>query len=93
MTELLVKPYRDGNDSLVDTYFGLLPSFPNLEWIAPDLGIAGTAAQMRVRHRRRTPDALQVATAVCFGATGILTNDAEIARISRIEAGVLAALR
>lgn len=93
MTELLVQPYRAGNEPLVNQYFGLLSSFPNLEWVAPDLAIADAAAQIRARCRLRTPDALQAATAVCRGATAILTNDADLGRVPQIEAGILDRLR
>ena len=93
MTELLVQPYRASNERLVNQYFGLLSLFPNLEWIAPDLAIADTAARIRARHRLRTPDALQVATAIRGGATALLTNDAEITRVSEVAVEVLDRLR
>jgi predicted nucleic acid-binding protein len=67
MTEVLVQPYRDANETLVNQYYGLLSLFPNLDWVAPDLAIADSAAQIRARYRLRTPDALQAATAVCRG--------------------------
>ena len=89
MTELLVRPYREANEPLVNHYYGLLSSFPNLEWVAPDLALADTAARIRAQHRVRTPDALQVATAINGGATAILTNDSDIARVREIEVGVL----
>lgn len=89
MTELLVQPYRAENEPLVNQYFGLLSLFPNLEWVAPDLAIADTAARLRARHRLRTPDALQAATAISRGATALLTNDTDLARVSDIEVVVL----
>jgi len=93
MTELLVQPYRDGSEELVDRYFGLLSTFPHLDWVAPDLDIADAAAQIRAEHRLRTPDALQAATGIRRGATALLTNDAEIARVTQIEVGLLDQLR
>jgi predicted nucleic acid-binding protein len=93
MAELLVQPYRAGNEPLVNKYFGLLSLFPHLEWVAPDLTIADAAAQIRAHRRLRTPDALQAATAICRGATAILTNHAEFARVPQIEVGVLDQLR
>jgi predicted nucleic acid-binding protein len=85
MTELLVHPYRLGNEPLVNQYFSLLSLFPNLEWVPPDLAIADTAAQLRAQHRLRTPDALQLATAVRRRATGFLTNDGELTRVTAVE--------
>jgi predicted nucleic acid-binding protein len=93
MTELLVQPYRAGNELLVNRYYGLLSTFPNLEWVAPDLVIADAAARIRANHRLRTPDALQAATGVCSSATALLTNDPDLARVDQIEVGVLDHMR
>jgi predicted nucleic acid-binding protein len=93
MTELLVHPYRDGNELRVNQYYGLLSSFPNLEWVPPDLALAGAAARIRAQYRLRTPDALQIATALRAGAAAMLTNDPAFARVREIEIGVLDQLR
>lgn len=63
MTELLVQPYRDSDEQRVDEFYALLSTYPNLDWIAPNLEIADVAARIRAVHRLRTPDALQAATA------------------------------
>jgi predicted nucleic acid-binding protein len=89
LTESLVRPYREENDSLVEQYFGLLSTFPNLEWVAPEIAIADTAARIRARHRLRTPDALQAATAVHCGATAFITNDPAFKRVTELSVGVL----
>jgi len=93
MTELLVQPYRDANEPLVNQYYALFSLFPNLEWVAPDLAIADTAARIRAHHRLRTPDALQAATAICRGATAMLTNDPDLASVPEVEVGILDKLR
>jgi predicted nucleic acid-binding protein len=89
MTELLVQPYRAANEDLVNHYYGLLSTFPNLEWVAPDLAIADTAARIRAEYRLRTPDALQLATAIRGGAGALLTNDTGLARVAGIQVCVL----
>lgn len=93
MTELLVHPYRLADEQMVNQYFGLLSVFPNLDWIAPDLQIADVAARLRAHHRLRTPDALQIATAIRSGASAFLTNDAGLARVAEVEIGILDGLR
>jgi len=93
MTELLVHPYRAGNEALVNEYYGLLSLFPNLEWVPVDLTVADAAARIRARHRLRAPDALQAATGICHGATALLTNDGDLARVTGIEVGVFDELR
>lgn len=89
MTELLVHPYRDSDDERVDEFYGLLSTYPNLEWIAPNLEIADMAARLRAMHGFRTPDALQAATAAHSGATGLITNDAVFERVDAFETLVL----
>lgn len=85
MTELLVQPYRDFDEQRVDEFYGLLSTYPNLDWIAPSLDIADLAAQIRVLHRLRTPDALQAATAAHVQATGLVTNDPVFERVESFE--------
>ena len=89
MTEVLVQPYRAMDEQRVDEFFGLLSTYPNLDWIAPDLQIADRAAQIRARHRLRTPDALQAATAVHAGASGLITNDPVFERVDEFDTLVL----
>jgi len=89
MTELLVLPYREGDEQRASEFYALLSTYPNLEWIPPNLEIADLAARMRGVHRLRTPDALQAATAVYTQATGLLTNDPAFARVAGLETLVL----
>jgi uncharacterized protein len=89
MTELLVQPYRDSDEQRVDEFYGLLSTYPNLNWIAPTLGIADTAARLRASHGLRTPDALQAATAAHAHMTGFVTNDAVFERVQHFETLVL----
>jgi predicted nucleic acid-binding protein len=89
MTELLVQPYREGDEQRADDFYGLLSTYPNLEWIAPNLEIADLAAKIRATHRLRTPDALQAATAVHSRATGLVTNDPVFQRVGSFQTLVL----
>jgi predicted nucleic acid-binding protein len=85
MTELLVQPYRDADERRVNEFYGLLATYPPLEWFAPDLEIADTAALFRARYRLRTPDALQAATAARCQATGLISNDPLFPRVEAFE--------
>jgi predicted nucleic acid-binding protein len=89
MTELLVQPYRDGDQRRADEFYGLLSTYPNLNWIAPTLDIADSAARIRAAHGLRTPDALQAATAVQAAASGLITNDSVFKRVTGFETLVL----
>ena len=85
MTELLVQPYRNSDERQVDEFYGLLSTYPNLEWIAPSLEIADLAARLRAIHRLRTPDALQAATAAHARVTALITNDRIFERVELFE--------
>lgn len=89
MTELLVPSYRDNNEHRVDEFYGLLSTYPNLRWIAPDLEAADIAARLRATYKLRTPDALQAATAIRAQATGLITNDPMFLRVVEFETAVL----
>ena len=89
MTELLVQPYRADDGHRVNAYYGLLSTFPNLEWIAPGLEIADMAARIRAIHRLRTPYALLAATAAHARATGLITNDDVFERVEAFDTLVL----
>ena len=85
MTELLVQPYRESDEARVDQFYGLLTTYPHLDWIAPDLEIADMAARLRALHRLKTPDALQAATAARSRATGFVSNDPVFERVEAFE--------
>jgi predicted nucleic acid-binding protein len=85
MTELLVPSYREKDEHQIDAFYGLLSSYPNLRWIAPDLRMADCAAKLRAQHGMRTPDALQAATAIDAQATAMITNDPVFARVAEFE--------
>jgi predicted nucleic acid-binding protein len=85
MTELLVQPSRAAAQQQADEFYVLLSTYPNLEWIAPNLEIADRAAKLRALHGLPTPDALHAATAVHAGATGLVTNDPFFERVKDFE--------
>ena len=89
MAELLVLPYREGDEQRANDFYGLLSTYPHLDWIAPNLEIADLAARIRALHRLQTPDALQAATATYSQATGLITNDAVFARVRNFETMIL----
>ena len=82
--EVLVGPYRAGDQARRVALSGLLASFPGVSWIALDLAVADRAASLRGRYRLRTPDAIQLATALDAGADAFLTNDQQLSRVTEV---------
>jgi predicted nucleic acid-binding protein len=89
MVELLVHPFRENDTERVNGIFALLSHYPHLSWIEPSLAIAERAAFLRARHNFRTPDAIHVATAILSGATGLVTNDLALAKVTDLDVLVL----
>ena len=75
LIEVLVHPLRQGRPELAEEYRKILLQSPALTAIPLNEGIAEEAAALRARHNIRTPDAIQLATALRSGATWFLTND------------------
>lgn len=90
LLEVLVKPLRDGHSQIADEYRQLLTSSSNLKLHAIDEAVSQRAASLRAGHAwLRTPDALQLATAIEHGADVIVTNDERWKGLNEISVIVL----
>ncbi|WP_232317124.1 type II toxin-antitoxin system VapC family toxin [Anabaena sp. CA = ATCC 33047] len=69
ITEVLVYPLRQGNTRLAQQYRDILFNSQGLTTIEVFPDIAETAAQLRANYNLRTPDAIQMATAIRGGAS------------------------
>jgi predicted nucleic acid-binding protein len=59
-------------------------TYPNLNWGELSLDVADRAALIRAQYGLKTPDAIQMATAVCSGATAFLCNDPAFQRVKEM---------
>ncbi len=75
LIEVLVHPLRENNTALAARYREILTRSTHLATLPVSEEIALKAAELRVTHNLRTPDAIQVATAVVAGAAVFVTND------------------
>jgi predicted nucleic acid-binding protein len=75
LTEVLIHPLRRGDRTLADAYRRILLSANQVTTIRVSEAVAEEAAQLRSRYGLRTPDAIQLATAILSGARSFLTND------------------
>ena len=78
IAEALVYPLRQGNTTLAQQYRDILFNSQGLTTLEVVPVIAETAAQLRADYNLRTPDAIQMATAINEGASFFLTNDARL---------------
>ena len=77
LTEVLVHPFRQKNYGLAEEYRRILLHASHIE----TLPVSGAIAEEAARHNFRTPDAIQLATAIVSGASAFLTNDARLAEL------------
>ena len=86
LEEVLVVPFRDGRLDLVEGYRNVLLNAAGLQIWNVGQQIAEEAAHIRATYRSiRTPDALQMATAVVAGADYFLTNDKALPDLPNLE--------
>lgn len=75
LVEILTIPEQRGNAEASRAYEMYLRNFPNLTIRAVEFDIARTAALLRGKFKLKTPDALQIATAIVSQVGVIVTND------------------
>jgi predicted nucleic acid-binding protein len=78
LTEVLVYPLRQSQFALAEQYREILLGARNLATVPVTVAIAEQAAALRAQYRLRTPDAIQIATAMRGNATSFLTNDRKL---------------
>ncbi|NJL68740.1 MAG: PIN domain-containing protein [Microcoleus sp. SM1_3_4] len=93
LVEVLVHPLRQGNTILAQEYREILLNQENLTAIELTTDIAEIAAQLRASHNLRSPDSIQMATAIREGASFFLTNDARLPSLPGLTVLVLENLR
>ena len=81
LTEVLVVPFRKSSPKIAEEYKNLLFNGINFQLYSIDLKIAETAARIRADYNLRTPDALQIATALGHNCDAFLCNDKDFRRV------------
>ena len=85
--EILVKPLKANNQSIIDLYTELLTS--SIQLAPVDESILRSAAQLRSTTKLKTPDAIHAVTAISCGCTMFLTNDRGFQNTPRLPVVIL----
>ena len=83
-TEIITRPLTQGQKRLVDKYRAYFTGSKNLSLLPFTIHVAETTAHIRSRYGFKTSDAIQIASALSFGADCILSNDAGWKKVSEI---------
>jgi predicted nucleic acid-binding protein len=84
LLECLVQPFRSKSIDLAARYKTLFRNFPHLSVIPVSEEIAEKAAGLRAQYQLKTPDAIQIATAMICDSYVFLTNDEDLPKIKEI---------
>lgn len=93
LLEVLVKPLKEGQLELADKYKTILSSATGIEIFDITNTLAVKAAELRAKYNLRTPDSIQIATAIENNAAYFLTNDIRLKSIPEIESVTLSELK
>lgn len=88
LLETLVRPLRDRDSKLADTYNELLTG-SEVFLIPISTDILRAAAELRAKHNLKTPDAIHAATAITSGCQHLIANDNGFRRITTIDVIIL----
>lgn len=83
LTEVLVQPLRQKNQILANEYRDLLYNGINFKLLPLNSLIAEHAAELRAKYNLRTPDALQISTALENGCDAFLCNDKNLKKLRK----------
>jgi predicted nucleic acid-binding protein len=90
LQEVLVKPLREGRKDIAERYREVLTNSANVRLHDVDQSVCETAARLRAKYTwLRTPDALQLATAIEHDAEIVVTNDDRWRSVSEVVIFVL----
>jgi predicted nucleic acid-binding protein len=85
LTEVLVKPLKNKNIELFDTYHKILRYSTGFDLVNLTPEIATRAAQIRADYNLKPPDAIILATALESNCQAFLTNDKQFQQIKEID--------
>ncbi|MCU0482375.1 MAG: PIN domain-containing protein [Anaerolineae bacterium] len=92
LTEVLNFPIQQNAVQLIKEYEDILQNSKNFQLIPIDSAIARVGAHLRAKYRLKTPDALQIATALETKSDAFLTNDFQLKRVQELPIIILSDL-
>jgi len=84
LPEALVHPLRTGDASRATAFRTLLLATQGITTVPLTVVIAERTARLRADYNLRTPDAVQIATALLSGCDAFLTNDEKLKRVTEL---------
>ena len=89
LLEVLVLPFKTKNESLAEKYRDILLYAEGLTTFEIFHEVSELSAKLRAKYSIRTPDAIQIAVGIIYGADAFLTNDSGLKKVSDIRVVIL----
>ena len=89
LLEVLVLPFKTGNESLAEEYREILLHAEGLTTYEIVHEVSELSAKLRAKYAIRTPDAIQIAAGILYGADTFLTNDSGLKKVKDIRVVIL----
>ena len=93
LPETLVHPFRNNDNSRITAFRNLLLHTKGIATTPLSVAIADRSARLRADYNLRTPDAVQLATALHTSCDSFLTNDLRLRSVSELKIIVLSELQ
>jgi len=84
LLEVLVLPFKTKNESLAEKYREILLYAEGLTTFEIFHEVSELSSKLRAKYSIRTPDAIQIAVGIIYGADTFLTNDFELKKVHDI---------
>ncbi|MCX6580280.1 MAG: PIN domain-containing protein [Candidatus Aminicenantes bacterium] len=84
LLEVLVQPYKNSRADLIKEYKAIFEESPGIDLVDLNPEICEISAKLRADYRVRTPDSIEIGTALYGGADFFLTNDIRLEVIKEI---------
>ena len=89
LLEVLVQPIKANNRSLAEQYREVLLYSEGLTTFEILHEVSEMSSELRAKYSIKTPDAIQVAVSILYGANKFITNDSALKKVSDIDVLVL----
>ena len=86
---MLVLPFKTKNESLAEKYRDILLYAEGLTTFEIFHEVSELSSKLRAKHLIRTPDAIQIAVGIIYGADAFLTNDSSLKKVNDIRVVIL----
>ena len=89
LLEVLVLPFKTKNESLAEKYRDILLYAEGLTTFEIFHEVSELSSKLRAKYSIRTPDAIQIAVGIIYGADAFLTNDSSLKKVNDIRVVIL----